>query len=179
MTERALLTGEHVVLALLTIRPMHGYEMACYLEDEGIATVCPIEQGTLYTYLRNVEARGYVGFAEERVGQRPPRKVYHLSPQGRDLIEPWLRQPVDRIREVRLEFLVKLFFLREVDRDAHRAILGEQIRVCEEYLRALARREPDNAFARLVMQSKWSAADATLGWLKQYAYEVQLEEQQS
>lgn len=171
MNDRALLAGEHVVLGLLALRPMHGYEMMCFLEDEGLMAVCPVEQSTLYTYLRNVEARELVEWTEERVGQRPPRKLYRLTGTGRELIDAWLRQPVSRMREVRLEFLVKLYFLGESDPVAHRRLLAEQIAACEEYLEDLDRRELPNAFARLVARSKRSAAEATLGWLKSYAYE--------
>jgi PadR family transcriptional regulator AphA len=161
------------VLALLALRPMHGYEMLALLDDEGLTAVCPVEQSTLYTYLRNVEARGYVDWTEERVGQRPPRKTYRLTDEGRDVIGPWLRQPVERMREVRLEFLIKLFFLEQIDRSAHAALLAGQIEVCEQYLAQLGLRELRTPFSRLVVQSKRSAAEATLGWLKQYAYQLE------
>jgi PadR family transcriptional regulator AphA len=154
---------------------MHGYEMLCYLDDEGLSAVCPVEQSTLYTYLRNVEARGLVEWTEERVGARPPRKTFRLTWAGQDLIEAWLRQPVERMREVRLEFLVKLFFLQRIDPGSHGRLLSQQIAVCEDYLVQLNTREPENDFSRLVVQSKRSAAEATLSWLKQYAYELESE----
>lgn len=173
MNERALLAGEHVVLGLLALRPMHGYEMMCFLDDEGLMAVCPVEQSTLYTYLRNVEARELVEWTEERVGQRPPRKLYRLTESGRELIDDWLRQPVGRMREVRLEFLVKLYFLGQSDPVAHRRLLAEQIAACEEYLDDLDRRDLPNAFTRLVAHSKRSAAEGTLNWLKSYANELE------
>ena len=163
------------VLGMLALRPMHGYEMTCLLADEGLADVCPVEQSTLYTYLRNVEARGLVSWTEERVGQRPPRKIFELTPAGEALIHAWLRAPVERMREVRLEFLLKLFFLEKVDRDAHRRLLSDQIEACEAYLVDLDSRPRDSDFRRLVIRSKRSAAEATLGWLKSYAYELEHE----
>jgi PadR family transcriptional regulator AphA len=154
---------------------MHGYEMVAFLGDEGLDAVCPVEQSTLYTYLRNVESRGLVTWAEERVGLRPPRKMYELTPEGRELVRTWLRQPVERMREVRVEFLVKLFFLDVTDRIAMRQLLEEQIAVCEEYLAQFTGRSYGSPFRRLVAQSKSSAAEATLGWLKSYAYELERE----
>ena len=154
---------------------MHGYEMLTYLEDEGLTAVCPVEQSTFYTYLRNLEARNLVHWSEVRVGQRPPRKIFELTDQGQALIGPWLRQPVARMREVRLELLLKLYFLAQVDPEAHRTLLNQQIRVCEDYLARLQLKDPANNFTRLVLQSKRSAAEGTLGWLKQYAYELELE----
>lgn len=173
MTDRTPLAGEYVVLSLLALRPMHGYEMTCFITDEGLSDVCPVEQSTLYTYLRNIEARGLVEWAEERVGLRPPRKTYSLTPEGRRVIHEWLRLPVDRMREVRLEFLIKLFFLQRLDLAAFKQLLAGQIAACEEYLVHLAERDHPSDFSRLVARSKRSAAEATLRWLKQYAYELE------
>jgi PadR family transcriptional regulator AphA len=175
MTERALLPGEYVVLALLVLRPMHGYEMMCFVEEKGLLAVCPLEQSTLYSYLHNVESRGLVEWNEERIGLRPPRKTYALTRAGRSLIDAWLRQPVERMREVRLEFLLKLFFLSESDPAAHRRLLADQVRVCRTYLADLERKDTPNAFTRLVAHSKRSAAEATLNWLEAHA--AQLEEE--
>ncbi len=152
---------------------MHGYDMVSYVADAGLDAVCPVEQSTLYTYLRNVEARGYVRWSEERVGHRPPRKTYALTTEGRQAIDAWMHQPVERMREVRLEFLLKLYFLGEMDPEAHARLLAAQIAVCEAYIAHLEEEPRPNAFAKLVGRSKRSAAEATLGWLKQYAYELE------
>jgi DNA-binding PadR family transcriptional regulator len=175
VNDRALLPGEYAALCLLSLRPMHGYEMVAFLGEEGLDAVCPVEQSTLYTYLRNVESRGLVTWAEERVGLRPPRKMYQLTPAGRELVHGWLRRPVERMREVRVEFLVKLFFLDVTDRIALRQLLEEQIAVCEEYLAQANARVHGSPFRQLVAQSKSSAAEATLGWLKLYANELKRE----
>ena len=172
MAERPLLPGEYAVLALLALRPMHGYEMTAFIQDEGLSDVCPVEQSTLYTYLRNVETRGLVRWREERVGQRPPRKTFELTPAGRDLIDGWLRRPVGRMREVRLEFLLKLFFLARLDPEAHRELLGGQVAACEAYLHDLAEGGPHGGFHRLVFESKRTAPEATLDWLRGYARDL-------
>lgn len=175
MAERPLLPGEYAVLALLALRPMHGYEMTAFIQDEGLSDVCPVEQSTLYTYLRNIEARGLVTWTEERVGHRPPRKIFELTLAGRELIHAWLRRPVGRMREVRLEFLLKLFFLARLDPRAHRELIEGQLRACEAYLAALDSRVLLAPFEQLVVQSKRSAAEATLAWLTRYAREVEKE----
>jgi PadR family transcriptional regulator AphA len=170
-----LLAGEYASLCLLFLRPMHGYEMVAFLGEEGLDTVCPVEQSTLYTYLRNVESRGLVTWSEERVGLRPPRKMYELTTEGRELVHAWLRQPVERMREVRVEFLLKLFFLDVTDRIALRRLLEEQIRVCGGYLAEVTSRAYASPFRQLVARSKSSAAEATLGWLKTYADQLDRE----
>lgn len=171
MGERRLLPGEYAILGLLLVRPMHGYEMARFFERGDLAAVCPLEQSSLYTYLRNVERRGLVRWAETRVGQRPPRKTCELTPEGRQLVQEWLAAPVSRIREVRLDLLLKLYFLRQLDPAAEAVLVREQVAVCEQYAASLGAGEPASGFRRLVLESKRSAAEATLKWLRAYAAE--------
>jgi DNA-binding PadR family transcriptional regulator len=169
--ERRLLPGEHAVLAMLIEGPMHGYEMARVFETPELQLICPIEQSSLYTYLRNLEAPGLVVWRERRVGQRPPRKMYELTEIGRAEVERWLRTAVDRLRDVRMDFLLKLFFLRQLDRAAERKLVADQVRVCERYLESLDRVEVTSEFHALVLESKRSAALGTLRWLGDYAHQ--------
>ena len=176
MTERALLPGEFGVLGLLALRPMHGYEMARYFDRDDLNEVCPIEQSLLYTYIRNIEERSLIAGIEERVGNRPPRKTYHLTEAGRLLVDLWLHQTVDRMREVRLVFLLKLYFLSQIDPPGERDLLRRQIDVCDAYQARLgARAAETQGFHRLVAQSKHSAAEATSKWLRAHAWELEQE----
>ena len=173
MNDRDLLVGEYAVLGLLALQPMHGYEMARSFDTQDLGEVCPIDKGLLYAYLRNVEERGLVDWSEERVGHRPPRKTYRPTDEGRTVLDRWLRRPVERMRQARLDLLVKLYFLHRLDASAERALLARQIDVCDEYRRRLEERLPASAdFERLVLQSKLSAADGTAAWLRQYALEI-------
>ena len=168
--KRELLAGEHAVLALLRTRPMYGYEMARYFEGEDLREVCPIEQGSLYTYLRNLEGRALVTWREEREGLRPPRKRFALTRVGEAAVDAWLREPVERLREVRFELLVKLYVLHAVDPAAEVTLVRKQLRVCESYRERAGERlaQAGDGFSRLVAQSKLSAADATLAWLRDH-----------
>ena len=171
---RPLLTGEYAVLALLLSGPKHGYEMARQFEGEDLGEVCPIEQSLLYTYLRNVEERGLVEWTEARVGNRPPRKLFELSSHGRDLSETWLDTPVERLRDVRIDFLLKLYFLHELDAGRERALVAAQIAACERYFERLAAREQESTgFSKLVAASKRSGAEATLKWLREHAAQLE------
>jgi PadR family transcriptional regulator AphA len=173
MAGRDLLPGELAVLGLLAIRPMYGYEMARYFEREDLAEVLPIEQSLLYTYVRNIEERGLVTWEEERIGLRPPRKTYVLASAGRELLDAWLGRPVARMRDVRLEFLLKLYFLHATDPGGERDLVFRQLEVCRAYrAKILALLTEASGFRRLARLSKLSAADATLGWLDAYSREI-------
>ncbi len=161
-----LLPGEYLALALLRLRPMHGYEMLHVAHGEGFDEVVPFDRGVLYAYLRKLERLGLVRWHETRSGRRPPRKEYELTDEGEAVVEHWLRTPVERMREVRQEFLLKLHVLRRVDPPGWRALLDAQIEACRRYIDAIDRRAGTGAFAELLRDSKRSAAEATLRWLE-------------
>ena len=174
MADRPLLPGEYAVLGLLLQRPMHGYEMARYFDRAELSEVCPVEQSMLYTYIRNIEDRALVSWTEVRVGNRPPRKLHEVNAAGRELVESWLDEPVQRLREVRLEFLLKLYFLHSLDHEREQSLLAKQIAICEEYhTRLLARELATTGFSRLVAASKRSGAESTVNWLRQYSRELE------
>jgi len=162
----SLLPGEYLALALLRLRPMHGYEMLHIAQDEGFTEVVPFDRGVLYAYLRKLERLGLVRWQEVRAGARPPRKEYHLTAEGEALAEHWLRTPVERMRDVRQEFLLKLRLLDEIDPAEAEALLDAQIAACRRYLAAVERRAPAGRFGSLLRESRRSAALATLDWLE-------------
>lgn len=174
MATRELLPGEYAILAMLRLGPKHGYEMARFLERDGLPDVTRVEQSLLYAYLKNVERRGLIAGEEARVGLNPPRRVFHLTEQGEALVDIWLRRPVARLREVRLDFMLKLYFLHQIDPAAEPGLLRGQIASCEAYLERVWSRLPgaEAGFERLVLGSKASAAEATLAWLRDYAAEL-------
>jgi PadR family transcriptional regulator AphA len=177
MAERDLLAGEWAVLGMLRLGPRHGYEIARALEQDGLPDVTRIEENLLYSYLKTLDRRSLIAGHEVRVGAYPPRRVFELTPAGAAAVDGWLRQAVHRLREVRLEFMLKLYFLHQLDPGAEKVLLGEQIEAVEAYIDRVAARlsvAPAQGFERLVLGSKVTAAEATLAWLRAYANELGL-----
>jgi PadR family transcriptional regulator PadR len=80
MTELLKGTLEGVVLALLAVRPAHGYEITAWLRDQGFADIA---EGTVYALLVRVEQRSLVDVRKVASEKGPPRKVYSLNAAGR------------------------------------------------------------------------------------------------
>ena len=164
--------AQYAILGLLHDQPAHGYELQHWFAVGGdLGTVLPLEQASLYAALKELAARALIAGTEVREGLRPPRTVYALTPAGQSALEQWLTQPVERLRQVRLDFLVKLYLLRRRGPAQSRALVDAQIAACHDYLANLEARaaefEPDD-FAYLVIESRTSAARSTLNWLHDY-----------
>jgi DNA-binding PadR family transcriptional regulator len=173
VTDRPDLTPvQYAILGLLHEQPAHGYELQRSFSAHGdLAEVAQIEQPTLYAALKDLATRELIAGNETREGARPPRTVYALTVDGERLLTAWLRAPVQRLRQVRLDFLLKVYFARRRGVREVRALVDAQIRACHDYLAALeeqgAKLSPED-FAYLVVESRTSAARSTLEWLREY-----------
>ena len=84
MTEMLKGTLEGIVLAILSGRPAHGYEITAWLRDQGFSEIA---EGTVYALLIRVEQRGFVEVEKLPSEKGPPRKVYSLNARGREYLE--------------------------------------------------------------------------------------------
>jgi len=84
MTEMLKGTLEGIVLAILSARPAHGYEITAWLREQGFADIA---EGTVYALLIRIERRGLVDVEKVPSEKGPPRKVYSLNARGRAYLE--------------------------------------------------------------------------------------------
>lgn len=164
---------EYAVLALLLEGPRHGYELTRQFASRSeLRQVCRLEMSMLYLLLRKLEKDGLIaGHAEPSSGQRS-RRVVELTEKGRKEVEEWLSQPVRHTREVRFDFLIKLYFVHQQDLVTALRLVHRQL----EYNRALYRKleaqrqkiNPTSAgdFERLVLDFRIEQNSAVLNWLQ-------------
>lgn len=98
-----------LLLGILRSHESHGYELHALLDS----AVMPIHIGkaNAYQILSQFEERGWVTASEEREGNRPPRRVYAVTPAGEEAFQRMLRERVpvhisaDHADAVSLNFL--------------------------------------------------------------------------
>jgi putative hydrolase of the HAD superfamily len=167
----SLSTPEYAVLGLLR-QPMHGYQVAREMaEGGGLGLVCPLGMSNVYFLLGNLQERGLVAVAERQEERYPPRVMLHATAAGRRAFDAWLREPVTRLRQVRLDFLVKLFFLDREDLALARDLVEVHKDFCRRYLaewRDLAQKADSTGFDRLAIEAMIAVGEGTLRWLEQY-----------
>ena len=85
------------VLACLTERPMHPYEMAATMRTRGQDQSIRLNYGSLYGVVESLLKQGLV---EEqgvmREGRRPERTVYRITDDGRAEIDEWMAELLGR-----------------------------------------------------------------------------------
>ncbi len=103
LTEMLKGTLEGIVLAHLSVRPAHGYEITVRLREQGFTDIA---EGTVYALLTRLDKRGLVDTEKVPSESGPPRKVHSLNGQGRQYLEEFWGTwgfLVERLEELREE----------------------------------------------------------------------------
>jgi PadR family transcriptional regulator AphA len=143
MTSGDLSLNEWVVLALLAERPAHGFAVARELAPgSDLGRVLTVHRPLVYRALDRVVSAGYAEPGPVEPGDAGPnRTVHRLTRRGRPRVRWWLDQPVAHIRELRMEFLVKVRLLERAGRDPTTLVL-EQYAALQGPLNHLVGAEP-------------------------------------
>jgi len=172
------LTTEFILLGLIAGRSMHGYDLYRELHaNRGLATVWNIKQGMVYALLDKLAGQGYL---EERLlpGEaRPPRKEFSITPAGRAAFEAWRSGPVIHPRDLRQDFLARLYFARLTGRQTALDLLDCQRQTCETWLAGLQAQwdqAPPEAFERWVFAFRIRQVRGMLDWLEGCARELRI-----
>src|SRR5690554_4818480 len=105
---------EQTLLGLLAIEPRHGYELSKeFMPETTLGDIVHLESGMLYAHLKKLENEGWVTSRLEPQESRPPRRVFSITAAGQAELDRWLREPVSRTRDIRLDFLLKLYTAQE------------------------------------------------------------------
>lgn len=163
------------LLALLAKDPAHGYELKSRLEQMfGEAYPSP-NIGQIYLTLQRLERAGLVRGQDVVQAARPNKRVYEITPAGRELVDEWLEAPSDGPR-IRDDFFMKLA-LGPLAGDSDRlGLINRQRRHYLAQMRALtsltAEDTGGNPIARLLVEGAMLHVQADLDWLERCQEEL-------
>ncbi|MCB0169741.1 MAG: helix-turn-helix transcriptional regulator [Anaerolineae bacterium] len=167
---RSPLTIEYALLGLLYHQARHGYEIYQeLLNEDGLGLVWRLKQSQLYALLAKLEQQGYMDATLEPQEGRPPRKMLQLTPAGRDAFLSWLRTPVPQGRKMRLEFMAKFYFARQIEPSSAATLIDKQRIICQDWLASLQTQantlSTESSFEWLVYQFRIGQVEAMNTWL--------------
>jgi DNA-binding PadR family transcriptional regulator len=174
------MAAEHAILGLLALSESgvgHGYDLARQFSPEApLGNVVRLEPGMVYHHLKKLERLGWVTVVPKSEPGRPARRLFALSSQGRAELRRWLSEPVARTREIRLDFLVKLYLALLLDPALAVRLVDEQRQLCARLVESLSNRlrssqseekqdvETEN-FGEMVLDMRLAQTRAALAWL--------------
>ena len=111
-----------------------------------------------------------IGELEEQ-DKLPPRRVYHLTEQGRQRFETWLKSPTGcSVRAIRVEFVTRLSFAQARSKTLAQSLIDDQIDIVRAGVTRLESEldetPEDQRFNRLGLDLRLRQLRSLLGWLK-------------
>jgi len=115
---------EYAILGFLCYKPLSGYDLK-KIFDNSVQHFWPADQGQIYRTLARLADQGWAEIEVVEQSQRPDRKVYHLTPTGREELHRWLAGPVPSY-ESRNASLIQVFFAGQLS-DEQLLVKFEQV----------------------------------------------------
>ena len=126
---------KHALLGFINYGPMTGYEIKKFF-DTSVAHFWNAELSQIYPALKGMESDGLVEMQVDVQDDRPNRKVYSITEDGRDELRRWLAQPAEP-EQIREPLLIKVFFGASLPKEDLVNILQNQVEQHRQYLRNL------------------------------------------
>lgn len=165
--------AELAVLGILVHGNAHGYDVYRELK-ESLGSVHRLGRSQVYGLLSRLERDGLI--EHERVDQEgvPAKKVFSPTSLGKSLVHEWVRTPVDNVRDLRVEFLTKLYFAEIESPETERELLHAQIAVCRERASELETQLelPLNSIERHAFEYRLAMVNCSVTWLENIAAEA-------
>jgi len=172
------LATEIALLGFPRKQPLHGYEIYRRLnETPELRAVWRMKQSRLYALLARLEDDGLLQATQEPQDNRPPRKVFHLTPAGESAFNQWLIEPVRLPREMRLDFMLKLYFASKEAPEIAAMLIQRQQEACAQWLKTQADADATHPYIRVVRRYRRGHIEAIRDWLAWLPAELVGEEQ--
>jgi DNA-binding PadR family transcriptional regulator len=155
---------ELLLLGLLQKEEMHGYQLHEFI-DSFMQTCVDLKKSTAYYLLEKMAEKGYVTRTEEREGNRPPRRVYHLTPAGEARFLELLRQNLASYLPAKFPGDTGLTFLDDLSTAEAIALLEQRRTQLAEALMVVEQAPPHDGSLQLMLEHQYIHLQSELNWL--------------
>jgi DNA-binding PadR family transcriptional regulator len=160
------LTYEHALLGFLYHEPLHAYALHRAVNASPIGRVWHVKQSALYAMTMRLEEESYVVMSGEATSPRG-KKLLHITTRGITAFDTWCLDPVAHPRDIRMEFLAKLYCVQTFHPEHRGQLFVRQIAECDRWLMQQSQHTatPDH-FLRAVEQFRVGQIHAIVEWLR-------------
>jgi DNA-binding PadR family transcriptional regulator len=155
---------ELLLLGLLRTQDMHGYQLHEAI-DSHLGMGVQLTKPTAYRLLSNMADDGWVIFREEQEGNRPPRRVYAITPQGEAAFQRLLRENLVNYQPSDFTCQIGLAFLDEVPAEETLPILRRRRAGMEEFAESTRAHGEHPGSLQLMLERQVHLLAAEMEWL--------------
>jgi PadR family transcriptional regulator AphA len=158
--------AEHVILALIAEKPAHGFAVARLVGEQGpVGRIYEIPRPVVYRSLSRLIDLGLVKPQGVEQGIGPQRTVMGITRAGRREVDSWLARPVEHVRDLRTELLVKLALIDRIGADSTPLVEAQRL-VLQPIVAALTvQKSRGRGFDRTIIAWRYQSARAAIRFL--------------
>ena len=158
------------LLGFFINKPNYGYDLYKHISKEtSFYKIWYLKQSQFYGFLERLFNEGFLSQEMIEGDQYPDRKLFTITESGIQQLENWIIIPVKRGRDMRQEFIAKLFIAQKIYKVKTELLVENQIGVCYQWLEeqdVFLLNEKDQ-FQILLINYRKKQIQAMLDWLKQ------------
>lgn len=168
----------YAILGLLHYTDMHGYRIKEHLE-KNFGHMWSINFGQIYPNLKDLLEEGLITLMELAPSDDggPHKKLYSITPKGREEFARWLDESPDRPMLLRDPFLLKFAFFGFGSDESALAMIDEQIEIynlqLERRLNNLKRWDRQGLYVQLLAELGITQNEMYLQWLQHARTEIE------
>ncbi|MFN3308285.1 MAG: helix-turn-helix transcriptional regulator [Anaerolineales bacterium] len=155
-----------LLLGVLKQSEMHGYQLYDFIE-QNLASCTTLKKPSAYFLLSKMEQEGLVQVAEQRVGNRPPRKVYCLTQAGERLFRQLLQENLSQFTPTVFPGDIGIAFLDQIPIEQGLRLLRKRLQKMQAYLTQLETIPPHPGSASLLIKHQIQHLHNEMQWLRE------------
>jgi len=162
----SLSLADWVVLAVICERPTHGFAIGQLTAADGeLGRIWQVPRPLVYRAIGRLEEAALIAADAVEPGRGPQRTIYRAAGRGVQAAASWLDTPVQHVRDVRSQLLLKLALLDRAGQDST-DLLRRQRSLLAPIAQAMAADRPEQTgFDAILLAWRRATASATLSFL--------------
>jgi DNA-binding PadR family transcriptional regulator len=161
---------DQVILGLLCLRPMHGYELLeRFRKREHLGRIWTMSTSQIYAVLKRLAQSGAIVGEEVEVPDAPSKLVYAITAKGENQLNDWLYEenPSTSIHLIRVLFLSKIYICMLLGLDINKIVEYQKLS-CRKQLNKLIieSKSEVSPIEGLTIQYVIGHIKATINWLE-------------
>lgn len=156
------------ILGFFVEKPNYGYDLyRSLMQNSSFTSIWHLKQSQFYAILDRFYQDGFLEIQLQDGGNYPDRKEYRLTAAGKTKFHDWVLSPVNHGREMRQEFLAKLYFALNTSKENALVLIRNQKQECLEWLSKHEEKMQgvDSYFGELMGHYRTIQMQSMLEWL--------------
>jgi DNA-binding PadR family transcriptional regulator len=143
---------------------MHGYQLYEFIE-RSLSFCTDLKKPTAYYLLSRMAQDGLLLETVSQEGNRPPRKVYQLTPAGEAAFQDFLHQNLSSFTAARFPGDIGLAFLEDLETGEAVRLLNERRHALLQALESARQAPPHHGSLQWIVEHQIHYLESELTWL--------------